>query len=540
MSSRPRVHRRARAAGVATATLGLIFPLTALSVGGAPASAATTPGAAATTSETGARSQSRWWNPTPGSPGVGDEVFPKLGNGGYDALRYDLDFTYQPDDKTVDAKTRMIARATQDLSRFDLDAAGLDITALRVNGREAEHRQDGEELVVTPAHPLPEGVPFVVTVSYTADPATTAENSGWVPTKHGFALANQPAGAHTVFPSNDHPSDKAFYRFHITAPDGTIGVANGRPVGKRPHADGTTTYAYRSTHPIATELVQVAVGDYEVVDRGWSGGVRLRDVVPTGRRAQLEPALELTRGQLDWISDRLGDFPQGAYGLLPVNTSDPDAFDFTGLETQTLTLYKPDFLTQPEDEIGSHMMHELTHSWFGNSVTPENWSSLWINEGHADYYGLRYRYERGWPDSNGFTTFEQRMKYTYSLGDAWREESGPVAKPTADNIFDAQRYTGAVLVLYALHEKVGPETFDRIERAILSRYADDTVSTEEYIDTAVEVSGNDDVRPFLRKWLYGTKTPPMPGHPDWTVDPPATVKPGEATPPPGSDITGNL
>ena len=23
----------------------------------------------------------------------------------------------------------------------------------------------------------------------------------------------------------------------------------------------------------------------------------------------------------------------------------------------------------------------------------------------------------------------------------------------------------------------------------------------------------------LRNWAYGTKTPPMPGHPDWTVDP---------------------
>ena len=28
-----------------------------------------------------------------------------------------------------------------------------------------------------------------------------------------------------------------------------------------------------------------------------------------------------------------------------------------------------------------------------------------------------------------------------------------------------------------------------------------------------------DVTPFLRDWLYGTKTPPMPGHPDWTVEP---------------------
>ncbi|HET7831076.1 MAG TPA: hypothetical protein VFL03_16100 [Candidatus Limnocylindrales bacterium] len=27
------------------------------------------------------------------------------------------------------------------------------------------------------------------------------------------------------------------------------------------------------------------------------------------------------------------------------------------------------------------------------------------------------------------------------------------------------------------------------------------------------------VIPFLGDWVYGEKTPPMPGHPDWTVTP---------------------
>jgi hypothetical protein len=31
--------------------------------------------------------------------------------------------------------------------------------------------------------------------------------------------------------------------------------------------------------------------------------------------------------------------------------------------------------------------------------------------------------------------------------------------------------------------------------------------------------GHRDRRGFLNDWLDGTKTPPMPGHPDWTVDP---------------------
>ncbi|WP_161606409.1 M1 family metallopeptidase [Microlunatus speluncae] len=460
-------------------------------------------------------------DPTPGAPGVGDAVYPNLGNGGYQVTRYDLDLDATAADKTVAGRVRIHAVASQSLSRFNLDSAGLEIGSVEVDGRKASAKQDGEELVITPARAIRKGRTFVITVAYAADPAKIPPPAGgWVITDDGFATAPQPSGAHTIFPSNDHPSDKAHYLIRITAPKGTIGVASGKHLTDRTNDDGSTTSTYLTRHPMATELLQAAVGDFTVVKRGRVDDAELRDVVPTGRLADSEAALKLTPGQLDWARERLGEFPLEAYGIMPANTDKPDAFDFTGLETQTLTLYKPNYLKQPEDKIGSHMMHELVHNWFGNSVTPASWSDLWLNEGHADYYGLLYRYERGWPDSSGFTSMEQRMKYTYGKGDQWRASSGPVAKPNADNLFDNQRYTGGVLVLFALWEKVGQEKFAEIERAALRRHSDRTLSTEQYIDLAARVSDDESVRPFLEDWLYGTKTPPMPNHPDWTVEPP--------------------
>jgi aminopeptidase N len=215
----------------------------------------------------------------------------------------------------------------------------------------------------------------------------------------------------------------------------------------------------------------------------------------------------------------LGDFPFKAYGLLPVNGAAAEPFPFNGLETQTLTLYRAGFLLQAEDKIGGHMAHELTHSWFGDSVTPRTWADLWLNEGHAEYYALHYRYFRGWTDTYGSTTFDDRMRKVYAKANAWRADSGPVARPTALTLFDNNRYTGGTLVLYALALRVGQETFDRIEHTILTRYRYGNASTEDYITTAVAVSGDKTVAPFLRDWLYGTTVPPMPQRPDWTVDP---------------------
>jgi aminopeptidase N len=113
---------------------------------------------------------------------------------------------------------------------------------------------------------------------------------------------------------------------------------------------------------------------------------------------------------------------------------------------------------------------------------------------------------------------EARMKDTCAKGDQWRKTSGPVAAPDAANLFDSQRHLGGVLVLYALRRQVGEAAFDALERAFLERYRNSSATTEDYIAVASEVSGQD-LSGFLRDWLHGTKTPRMPGHPDWTVTP---------------------
>jgi aminopeptidase N len=121
---------------------------------------------------------------------------------------------------------------------------------------------------------------------------------------------------------------------------------------------------------------------------------------------------------------------------------------------------------------------------------------------------------------------EAHMKDTYARGDQWRHDSGPVAAPNAANLFDSQRYLGGVLVLYAFRQLVGEEVFQAVERTFLESFRNSSASTDDYIAVASEVSGQDQSG-FLRDWLYGTKTPRMPGHPDWTVTP---VSPSLAAP----------
>ncbi|MEU5311258.1 M1 family metallopeptidase [Streptomyces sp. NPDC021562] len=452
-------------------------------------------------------------SPAPGAPGIGDPLMPLDGNGGYTVRRYTLDLDWRAPGTPFPAGTTIAATATQDLSRFDLDFAGNTLHRVTVDGAPATAVRDGDELVVTPAHPIPHGGAFTVRVTYTADPTGRRQRSdaireyGWVPTPDGTLIYAQPDGAKLVFPVNDHPSLRAPVTFRITTPPGLRAVANGRLVDRTGQPGGRVRWTYDSEEPIAAQLVQVAIGKFTFADGRGPHGLPLRDVVPDGLVADTGAARSRTPDHLAWLERRLGPYPFHRYGVLVGDTDLPVA-----LETQSLSVVpKDDLLGDPVDA-ERNLVHELTHHWTGDSVAIRRWSDLWLSEGHARYY------ERLYSAEHGGTRMADAMRAAYEQHDQWRHDDGAPAEPTEPTLFKVMRYDGSALVLYALREKVGDETFDRIERAWVTRYRGRAAGTRDFVALASEVAG-EDLTPFLTPWLYGPVTPAMPGHPDWHVDP---------------------
>ncbi len=452
---------------------------------------------------------------TAGARGIGDTLYPDLGNGGFDVRHYTLGMRYDATARTVTGDTVISARATQDLSRFDLDFDGNEIRSVDVDGRPARYQRDGDELVITPGHTLPRGHAFRVGVHYLADPAATHHcappnapiASGWLPDPHGFVVAGQPSCARSVFPGSDHPADKASYTFQLTAPATLTAVANGQLTHRIEHA-GEVTWTYQETAPMATELTQIAIGYYTVLNSTGPHGVAIRNVVPSDQVDALRPALDLVTTQLGWLEQQTGRYPFGGYGILV----SPANFRFA-LETQTLSLLPAGLLRfLPQSYWAPVMVHELAHQWYGDSVSPGQWSDVWLNEGHATWYEAQYA------DQLGYAGLTDRMRAAYAAGDTWRAKYGPVAAPPADNLFNDNVYDGGALVLFALREVVGADTFARIERAWAASRRAGNGTTAQFITTACHTAHRD-LRGFLVDWLYGTTTPPMPNHPGWTVDP---------------------
>ncbi|MFE6755826.1 M1 family metallopeptidase [Streptomyces sp. NPDC057684] len=468
--------------------------------------------AAAATLVLAAPAQAHPFDPKPGADGVGDPLFPTLGNGGYDVRHYDLSFDFTPVTYDFTGTMKISAKATQDLSSFNLDIDSLAIDAVKVDGKDAAFAvslgKSGQELTVTPAGGLHDNRPFEVAVAYHGNGKSKPIGApGWrYMSDGGFASAAQSSRADTFAPVNDTTMDKASWTFHLTAPDGWTPGANGTATGTRPAGEGKTTSDFRLDAPMASELLGISVEKQTLLTGKGPHGVKLRHYVPDDQVATYRPIVEQTGGQIAWLEKTLGvRFPFDTYGMQIVRDGYSDA-----LENQTLSLFGPGWFKNASTSTTytNVMVHEMTHQWFGDSVTPTTWQSAWLNEGPAVYYAAL------WADQQGTASMEDKMRTAYGKLDAVRKTDGPPGLPTELGGFNI--YDGAAVVLYALNQQVGQDDYDAIMKSWLTKHRHANADSQDFIDNAVRVTHDPSLRPFLEDWLFSNDNPPMPGHPDWS------------------------
>ncbi|WP_053227843.1 M1 family metallopeptidase [Solirubrobacter soli] len=213
--------------------------------------------------------------PRPGAAGIGDPYFPKDGNGGYDVAHYGLFIDYTPKTKYLKGVARITAKATQDLSRFNLDLQSLTVRSVSVGGRPAKYHHRRGELAITPRSALRRGRTFVTVVRYEGYPKPVSEGAlggadGWMPTDDGALVAGEPHGASTWYPVNEHPRDKASYSFRISVPRGVEAIANGILVGSE--TKGTKSiWRWEAKEPMAAYLSTATIGQFEISTRTVDG-----------------------------------------------------------------------------------------------------------------------------------------------------------------------------------------------------------------------------------------------------------------------------
>lgn len=439
------------------------------------------------------------WVPGPGGaggPGVGDDYFPNAGNSGYDVSHYDLVLNYTPDGVAPEGQltgtATIKARASEVLDSFNLDLTGFTITRLTIDGTPAEYERDGQELTVNPARTIGRNRSFTVVIDYNGPTGQPRDNTdslfGWVSYPDGSFVANEPDGAPTWYPVNDHPTDKASYDFRITVPAGKTAVANGILVGQSTK-NGLTTFDWHAPDQMASYLSTASIGDYDLTQ---TMAGRLPIITAIDRkitRANPGAGLARTAEMIAFFEDRFGRYPFNSFGAIIDDNRDAGY----ALETQTRPIY-----SGPPRE--STVAHELAHQWFGDSVSPAQWKDIWLNEGWASYA------EWLWAEHNGGTTAADQFQQAYSEPADSEFWTVPPAAPGKDGIFDDAVYDRGAMTLQALRENVGDQRFWLLTRLWTRLNADKAVTTQDFVDLAEKVS-HQQLDDFFQTWLYTPSKP---------------------------------
>jgi len=433
--------------------------------------------------------------PAESSP-LEDSLYPNVGDPGVDSLHYHLDIAWDPDDETLTGTTTLAFRATETAPEFQLDLGDpLEVEKVTLDEEEVEAQHNGKDLVVKAPVKADQKYSLVIEYSGTPEPAkapTTRSDfntTGWTVDDDGEVWTMQePYGAYTWYPVNDQPSDKAYYDFTITAPGEWVGVANGQ-LQSQETVDGNTVTEWSLDAPASSYLTTIAIGDMVKTEDESASGVPLTYWTPRGDIASLE-AVKRTPVALAWNEKKLGKYPYESLGILVVESN-------SGMETQTMiTLGDTEYTTSPEV-----LVHEITHQWYGDLVSPTDWKDVWMNEGMTMYLQGQYQADSEGQDIDAvmdtWATAESRM----------REESGPPGDYDPTTFGQGNIYYGPALMWHELRHKLGDKAFWAMVKEWPSVNAEGNATREEYLDW-IEKETGEELTAFFDAWLLGEETPP--------------------------------
>jgi aminopeptidase N len=426
---------------------------------------------------------------------VADPVYPSVGNPALDVLHYKLALRWSPSRRTLSGEATLsvrVAKPTDEL-RLDLSEA-LRVDRVTVDGEAATPTHRGNDLVVPAGRRLAADTRVLLGVRYRGRPRTVAGPSvrrdartiglSVLPDGSAYAL-QEPYGALTWYPVNDHPSDEALYDVAITVPRGWAGVTGGVLRGTSARAD-QVTYRWHAADPTASYLVALGIDRYRKhTDRGPRGIPITYWVRPQDGDRTL-PLLRKTPQQLAWLERRLGRYPFASAGALVIPAD-------TAMETQTMVTMGRNL---PEEVL----LHELAHQWFGNSVGPRTWREIWLNEGFASYMQLLYEAEvLGRPLDRTLALWRQ-------VDGRLRALHGPPGRYKPGHFASANVYVAPALLLHEIREEVGDRRFSALLRAWVQEHRNVEADRALFTSWLERFTGRD-LAPLVDRWLDSATTP---------------------------------
>lgn len=433
-----------------------------------------------------------------------------------------LDVTSAPSDADSYEVTSRISFTTTKPETF-VDYLGKAVHAVRVNGEEVENTFDGGRVYL---RDLPVGEELTVEITGSSYYSRTGQGLHRMhdqadDTTYLYSHL-EPSDARRIFPCFDQPDLKASYEVHLTGPEGWQLLSNQPEVGREKSAGGEVAH-FAPTPLLSTYLTAFAAGPYVEKRSTWTAPdgfleVELRAFARASMAEYLDDEiLQVTAQGMDFFHSNFGyPYPWGKYDSIFVPEYNLGAMENPGLVTFTEHYLFRSAATRAQHAGRTNtILHEMSHMWFGDLVTPQWWDDLWLKESFAEFMGAdssvhATEYTEAWVNFAG-----QRKNWAYL------QDQLPTTHPIKAEIpdvdaarqnFDGITYAKGAAVLKQLVHYVGRENFYAGARDYFQEHAFGAATFEDLL-TALKKHTDRDLdawsTAWLRTWGPDTLTPEL-------------------------------
>lgn len=431
---------------------------------------------------------------------------------GYDV---EVDVSGAPDPDRSTFPVRATATFRSAVAATFLDFLDGEVTDIVVNGEAVAVRYDGDRILLD--H-LRTDAPNVVSITAAGRYSRTGQGlHRFVDPVDGetyLYTQYEPADSRRVYPSFDQPDLKAPHRFTITGPARWRLLSNQPEESREPLPDGLVRVRYRPTPPVSTYLTAIAAGPYHRVDDHFSGTCEGQPVeIDLGVlcRASLAEHLDadaivaVTKQGLRFFHEQFRyRYPWGKYDSIFVPEYNLGAMENPGLVTFTEQyVFRSQATRAQRAGRANTILHEMSHMWFGDLVTPAWWDELWLKESFAEYMGAQAS-SVATEYSDAWVAFAGARKQGAYVADQL-----PTTHPIAADIgdlqaakqnFDRITYAKGAAVLRQLVAFVGTAEFFAGSAAYFRAHAFGAARLPDLLAPLEEASGRD-LAAWSRAWL---------------------------------------